>query len=92
MSKVSIIGLGHIGMNILQTFAQAGIDALGVEVDQSTIDRRLERSKNNLETLVKKGKISPERRDEVLSKMKVSKDINNIKGSEFVIESILTTS
>ncbi|MDO8784618.1 MAG: 3-hydroxyacyl-CoA dehydrogenase NAD-binding domain-containing protein, partial [Syntrophales bacterium] len=82
MSKVSIIGLGHIGMNILQTFAQSGIDALGVEVDQSTIDRRLERSKNNLETLVKKGKISPERRDEVLSKMKVSKDINNIKGSE----------
>jgi len=73
MGKVSIIGLGHIGMNILQTFAQAGIDALGVEQDQSSIARGLERSKGNLETLIKKGKISPERRDEILSKMKVIK-------------------
>jgi len=88
MSKVSIIGLGHIGMNILQTFAQAEIDALGIEVDQKSIDHGLERTKNNLERLVKKGKITPEKRDEIISRMKISKDINDIKESNFVIEAI----
>jgi len=88
MSKASIIGLGHIGMNILQTFAQAGIDAVGVEIDQSSIDHGLERSKNNLETLVKKGKISLERRDDILSKMKVSKEIAVINESHFVLEAV----
>ena len=88
MSKVSIIGLGHIGMNILQTFAQANIDVLGIEIDKKIIERGLERSKKNLESLVKKKKISPERRDEVLSKMKVSDDISGIKESQCVIEAI----
>ncbi|MFH0812014.1 MAG: 3-hydroxyacyl-CoA dehydrogenase NAD-binding domain-containing protein [Pseudomonadota bacterium] len=88
MSKVSIIGLGHIGMNILQTFAQANIDVLGIEIDKKIIERGLERSKKNLESLVKKEKISPERRDEILSKMKVSDDIFGIKDSQCVIEAI----
>ena len=72
MSRVGIIGLGHIGMNILQTFAQAGVDTVGVETDEPSIARGLERSKSNLSGLVKKGKITPERQEDILSKMKVS--------------------
>jgi len=88
MSDVCIIGLGHIGMNILQTFAQAGMDVSGVEVSQSNIDHGLERSKNNLDALVKKEKITAEKRDAILARMKVSKDIFEIKGSRFVIEAV----
>jgi 3-hydroxyacyl-CoA dehydrogenase len=88
MSRVSIIGLGHIGMNILETFAQAGVDTVGVETDESSIARGLERSKSNLSGLVKKGKITPERQDDILSKMKVSGDLQDIRASQFVIEAI----
>jgi len=88
MSSVSIVGLGHIGMNILQTFAQAGMDVLGVEVNQSSIDHGLERSKKNLDALVNKGKITGEKRDAILANMKVSKDIAEIRGSQFVIEAV----
>lgn len=88
MSRVSVIGLGHIGMNILQTFAQAGVDTVGVETDESSIARGLERSKSNLSSLVKKGKITPERQEDILSKMKVSRNLQDIQASQFVIEAI----
>jgi len=88
MSKVSIIGLGHIGMNILQTFAQAGMDVLGIEVSQSTIEHGLGRSRHNLESLVAKGKLDAEKRDAILAKMKISRDISKIQESQIVIEAI----
>ena len=88
MSRVGIIGLGHIGMNILQTFAQAGVDAVGVETDESSIARGLERSKSNLSGLVKKGKITSERQEDILAKMKVSRNLKDIQASQFVIEAI----
>lgn len=88
MSRISIIGLGHIGMNILQTFAQADLDVLGIEIDRASVERGLKGCKTNLEGLVKKGKISPERRDEIVSKMKISSEIREIEGSEVVIEAI----
>ncbi len=88
MSKVCIVGLGHIGMSILQAFAQAEVDVLGIETNQSSIDHGLEKVKSNLEMLVNKGKIDAARQDAILSGMKTSMDIKDAAGADIIIEAI----
>lgn len=88
MSSVCIVGLGHIGMSILQAIAQTEVNVLGIETNQSNIDHGLEKVKNNLDVLVKKGKIDEARKEEILARMKISMDINDAKDFEFIIEAI----
>ncbi len=88
MSKICIVGLGHIGMSILQAFAQAEVDVLGIETNQANIDHGLEKVKSNLEMLVNKGKIDAAKQDSILSGMKTSMDINDAAGAEIIIEAI----
>lgn len=38
---ISIVGLGNVGMNILQTFAQHGKTVLGIEVNPAHVESRL---------------------------------------------------
>ncbi len=88
MSKICIVGLGHIGMSILQAFAQAQVDVLGIETNQSNIEHGLEKVKSNLAMLVNKGKIDAARQDAILSKMKTSMDIRDAAEAEIIIEAI----
>jgi 3-hydroxybutyryl-CoA dehydrogenase len=88
MSKVCIVGLGHIGMSILQAFAQADMDVLGIETNQSSIDHGLEKAKSNLAMLVNKGKIDAVTQDAILAGMKTSMDINDTGSAEIIIEAI----
>ncbi len=88
MSKICIVGLGHIGMSILQAFAQAEVDVLGIETNQSSIDHGLEKVRSNLDMLVNKGKIDAAKKDAILSGMKTSMDIKDAGNAEIIIEAI----
>lgn len=85
---ISVIGLGNIGMNILQTFAQKGRAVLGVEVNPSQVERFRKRSESNLADLVQRGKIDSREKDAVLERMRISHRIEDIAPSTVVIESI----
>lgn len=37
-SKVAILGLGYVGLPLIQAFTRAGLDCIGFDVDQSKID------------------------------------------------------
>lgn len=85
---IGIVGFGNIGMNILQTFAQAGKNVLGIERDQANVDRYLKRSEENLSGLVAKGKISPDEKKGVLKSMRITRHLEDLSPSTTVIESI----
>ncbi len=85
---ISVIGLGNIGMNILQTFAQSGKEVLGVEFNQTAIDRYFKRSEENLSTQVSKGKMQAVEKEAVLGRMKITKKLEDIAPSAVVIESV----
>jgi len=85
---ISIVGLGNIGMNILQTFAQAGKKVLGVEVNASTVEKYLKRTEENLAGLVARGKMGTDERDDVIEKMRITDCLDDIEASTVVIEAI----
>ena len=37
-AKVGILGLGYVGLPLIQAFTKAGLDCIGFDVDQSKID------------------------------------------------------
>lgn len=85
---IGIVGLGNIGMNILQTFAQAGKSVLGVEVNTVNVDRYLKRSEENLSGLVARGKMSTDKKDAVLERMRITGHLEDLAPCTAVIEAI----
>src|SRR5437879_11222555 len=53
IQRVGVVGFGQMGSGIAQVCAQAGLDTLVREVDQSLIDKGLQRVDGSLARLVK---------------------------------------
>ena len=87
--KVSVIGAGTMGAGIAQIAATNGhevclYDSFDVAIE--SVEKKLNKILNRL---VEKEKISEEEKDNILSKINFTKDINNLKGSGLVIEAII---
>src|SRR3972149_5351754 len=76
--KVGIVGVGKVGMSIVQAFAQSGFKIQGMDIDQGNIDRGLKRVGQNLESLVSKGK------------MKIS-DNSSLPTTHFALPALVTS-
>jgi 3-hydroxybutyryl-CoA dehydrogenase len=85
---VKVIGVGKVGMSIVQAFAQSGFNVYGVDVEQANIDRGLKKAKENLETLVSKGKMKMEEKEAILSRMELSTKFDEIRDANIVIEAV----
>lgn len=86
--KVRIVGVGKVGMSIVQAFAQAGFRVHGMDIDQGNIDRGLKKVEQNLEALVSKGKIRADEKDAVLSRMELFTDLDHMQDADVVIEAV----
>jgi len=86
--KVGIVGVGKVGMSIVQAFAQSGFKIQGMDIDQGNIDRGLKSVEQNLERLVSKGKMKLEEKDAILSKIDLSTDFDWLKKADVVIEAV----
>src|SRR3972149_1406521 len=86
--KVGIVGVGKVGMSIVQAFAQSGFKIHGMDIDQGNIDRGLKSVEQSLEKLVSKGKMKLEEKDAILSKIDLSTDFDWLKKADVVIEAV----
>ncbi|MDY6971752.1 MAG: 3-hydroxyacyl-CoA dehydrogenase family protein [Thermodesulfobacteriota bacterium] len=86
--KVTIIGLGKVGISIAQAFAQTGFKVSGVDMDQAAIEKGMKGVKQNLETLVSKKRIKPDEKTDILSRMNLSTDLDSIGDADVVIEAV----
>jgi 3-hydroxybutyryl-CoA dehydrogenase len=87
-TKVRIVGVGKVGMGMIQAFAQSGFRIIGVDLDMAAIDRGVKAVAGNLQELVSKGRVSADERDRILARMEFSTDLGAIKDAEVVIEAI----
>ena len=86
--RLKIIGLGKVGISIAQDLAQSGFSVQGMDVDRGNIDRGLKKVGLNLDTQVKKGKINPEEKNGILSRIALSTDLGCISDGDVVIEAV----
>ncbi|WP_368503065.1 3-hydroxybutyryl-CoA dehydrogenase [Alkalihalophilus sp. As8PL] len=86
MKKVMVIGAGQMGSGIAQVHAMAGIDVILHDLKQDFVDRGLSTIQKNLNRQVEKGRLEETKRDEILSRLTPSTDLQNASDVDLVIE------
>jgi len=84
--KATIIGGGTMGSGIAQAFAGAGYDVMIKDINQEGIDRGIKIISKNLDRLVKKEKITEDKKNEIMDRVRGTLSNDDIKDSDIVIE------
>lgn len=84
--KIGVIGCGTMGNGIAHVFAQSGFKVTLIDLDEKLLNAAVERIENNLARMVKKEKISAQKKQETLDNITVSTDYNTLKDAALVVE------
>lgn len=88
IEEVGILGAGVMGMGIAQALAQQGFEVTVCDLESSILERGLERTEKNLESLVRKEKITTEEAEKIVSRIKKATNIEDIAAVDLVIEAV----
>ena len=89
ISKVGIIGSGTMGIGIAQVAATSGCDVFLYDTNSAQTERSLLSLKKTLNKLVEKQKISAEKSEEIFSKIRPCKELQDFATCDLVIEAII---
>ena len=85
---VGIIGSGTMGRGIAQVAAGVGYDVILNDISGDLVCRSVERLERDLARLVDKGKMEDVARGELLSRVKTSTDLRDMKKADIIVEAI----
>ncbi|PKN37474.1 MAG: 3-hydroxybutyryl-CoA dehydrogenase [Deltaproteobacteria bacterium HGW-Deltaproteobacteria-2] len=89
IKKVAVIGSGAMGNGIAQICAQAGLKAVMVDIKQEFVDKGMATVNKSLDTMVSKGKMTAEKKAEVLGNLSTSlSNTEAVKDVQVVIEAV----
>ncbi len=88
VEQVAIIGAGTMGSGIAMNFLGAGIPVTLLEMKQEVLDKGLAALRKNYEGQVKKGKLTQDKLDKLLTLLKPTLSYDDIKDADLVIEAV----
>jgi len=88
VQEIAIIGAGLMGQGVAQVCADNGIEVMLIDVDKTTVQAAVEKIGTELELLVHKGRWPQERKDKLLSRIRVTDDYGELRGIPLVIEAV----
>jgi 3-hydroxybutyryl-CoA dehydrogenase len=86
IKTVGIVGAGQMGNGIAQVAAMSGLEVVLSDIKTEFVERGLEIIKKNLQRSVDKDRMTAEKMDAVLKRIKTSIDIKDMSSSDFVVE------
>ncbi|HLA38064.1 MAG TPA: 3-hydroxyacyl-CoA dehydrogenase NAD-binding domain-containing protein, partial [Candidatus Brocadiales bacterium] len=88
ISGLGIVGGGQMGQGIAQLAAVAGLEVRVVEANRDLLQRALEGVAKNLDKLVQRGRLPQEKKAEILKRVKGSQGLEELAGTEIIIEAV----
>ncbi|MED7950825.1 MULTISPECIES: 3-hydroxybutyryl-CoA dehydrogenase [unclassified Streptomyces] len=88
IARVGVIGCGLMGSGIAEVFARAGLSVLVAEATGEALEFGRTRLTNSLDTAVKRGKLTPEERDEALGRLAFTVDLADFADRDLVVEAV----
>jgi 3-hydroxybutyryl-CoA dehydrogenase len=88
IQHVGVIGCGLMGSGIVQVTAQAGFTVTVVEASDDLVQRGLGRLRQTLEGLVEKGRLEATVKDAALARIAGTTRLEDLKGSDLVVEAM----
>ena len=88
VKDIGVIGAGQMGHGIALVAAQAGYNVILRDISKELVDKGLQRIDKFLSKSVEKGKIKEEEKNKILSRIKGTTELEDIKNVDLVIEAI----
>ncbi|HEX3703944.1 MAG TPA: 3-hydroxybutyryl-CoA dehydrogenase [Vicinamibacterales bacterium] len=89
IKRVGVIGAGTMGNGIAQVFAQSGFAVTLVDVVAPMLDRARASIDKSLAKFVEKGKLAAGDRDAALARLTMTSSLEELAGSDYVVEAIV---
>ena len=89
MEQIFVIGAGTMGLDIAQTFAQAGYKVAVRDVNNEILARANERLQGGLKKRIARGKLAQQEADALLSRISFTTELAPAKEAALVIEAIV---
>ncbi|WP_026471313.1 3-hydroxyacyl-CoA dehydrogenase NAD-binding domain-containing protein [Alkanindiges illinoisensis] len=86
--KVAVLGAGMMGSGIAYSCAIKGIQVVLKDVSQEAADKGKSYSQKLLEKRVSRGRMTTEKKDQILSLITASADYNDLAGCDLIIEAV----
>jgi len=87
--KIGVAGCGLMGSGIAEVAARAGFDVLVREIDEGAVETGRSRIEGSLARALKREKITPEERDQVLGRISFTTRVEELADRDLVIEAIV---
>ncbi len=89
IEKIGVVGCGLMGSGITQVSADSGYQTVVHEIDEGLLQKGLGSIERFLSKGVKKGKLTEDRKKEILSSIKSTTRLEDLEGVDLVIEAIV---
>jgi len=89
ITTVGVVGAGQMGAGIAQVAATYGLKVIMNDIAQEFVDKGLASIDNSLSRLVKKEKIYPQDKKNIISRINGSIEIADMKDADFVVEAAI---
>jgi 3-hydroxyacyl-CoA dehydrogenase/enoyl-CoA hydratase/3-hydroxybutyryl-CoA epimerase len=88
VKKVGIIGAGMMGAGIAYVSANAGIEVVLIDAAQEAADKGKSYSEGLLDKGMKRGKVTEEKKAEVLGRITATTDYAALAGADLIVEAV----
>ncbi|MDX5351447.1 MAG: 3-hydroxyacyl-CoA dehydrogenase NAD-binding domain-containing protein [Paracoccaceae bacterium] len=88
VKKLGVIGAGMMGAGIAYVSANAGIDVVLIDATQEAADRGKAHSEGILDKGMKRGKVTAEKKAEVLGRIAATTDYAALAGADLIVEAV----
>ena len=89
MEKIFVLGAGTMGAGIVQAFAQKGYEVIVRDIKDEFVERGIAGINKSLSKLVAKGKMTEEAKEDILSRISGTTDMNLAADCDLVVEAAI---
>ncbi|HEX7744926.1 MAG TPA: 3-hydroxybutyryl-CoA dehydrogenase [Micromonosporaceae bacterium] len=88
INTIGVVGLGTMGAGIVEVFARNTLDVVAVEINEAALERGRTTLTGSTDRAVKRGKLAPEQRDALLSRVTFAVGLDALRDVDLVIEAV----
>ncbi|MEO0982074.1 MAG: 3-hydroxyacyl-CoA dehydrogenase NAD-binding domain-containing protein [Pseudomonadota bacterium] len=88
IKKAAVLGAGLMGAGIAYEQARAGIETVLVDISLENAEKGKAYSKRLVDKAVARGKMTQDKADELLARIKPTDSYDDVKGCDFVVEAV----
>ena len=88
IKKIGVIGAGQMGHGIALVAAKAGFDVVLRDINEEFVNKGLKKIEGFVDKSIEKGKMKIDEKNEILSKLKGTTHLNDLKDMDLIIEAI----